>query len=399
MSLPRAPRSASVLRVGFLLAAVGACREPSDGGRLPLPTFDAGGDPPGGGAAGAPDAAPFDAPDLGPPGPLPASVSIATYNLQNLFDLVDDPESDEGEFTPGPGWDASRLTSRLLRLSQAVAAIQADIVMVEEVENVEVLTQLRDAIRRAGGPEYPEVRSSGSRDPRGIELGVLSRFPLRLAAPRPISREHRCMGEEGIVTLDGGWSEARPIFQVEVDLNRDGETDLVLLGNHWKAKTDSFPCEGDEHRLRSGLALREAVGTLAADTALPIVALGDFNTFEDEPALVEGAGARLAWAEVDGPDGLYNAWGDRGIGQGGGPPDTSANSTYYFRGRWGRLDHLLLSRSLGPEGAAPYTLVGGSVGTVNAAFLLTRDGLPAESGGGAEGYSDHLPVRMTLRLR
>ncbi len=400
-------RCLPVLCVALAVGALPACQDDSSGRRLPVFVFDGG----AGGADARPgplDAAFPDPADVAPlsdavAGQAPGRLVIASYNVENLFDLVDDPSHDELEFTPRPGtWDAARLAIRIQRLVQVVRAIGADVLLVNEVESLDVLTDLRDALDTAGGPHYPEVHVVASRDPRGIGIGVLSRFPVKLEAGRPISLTHDCEGPDGITTLDGSWPEARPIYQVEIDFEGDGATDLLLLGNHWKAKgRDSFPCTDEEHRLRSALQLRQVFDDLLADDpTLPIIALGDFNTFEFEAPLADALRATLDPQAVQAPTDLFNAWGDLGVvlhDRNSNAWNNVANSSYQFSGDWTRLDHLILSGNMRPGGEAALRWAPGTMATVRPAFLLGRSGAPLSYDiNSGEGYSDHLPIRLTL---
>lgn len=402
-------RTLAPLAVLLLLAApLGACQDEPSGERLsvpglqPTPRYDA--------ATPEPDAGPDAAPEPDVPPLDPATdLVVATYNVQNLFDVVDDPGVDEGEFTPAPGgWTAGRMASRLSALARAFQTVNADIVAVNEVENRGVLLQLRDAIRDAGGPDYPYVGYANSRDPRGIDVALLSRYPVvDEGFGRPINLEHRCDGPEGPQTLDGSWPEARPILQAEIDLDGDGAGDLVALVNHWKAKGGSYPCFDEAHRLRSALQLRQVFDQLIdEDPARPVIALGDFNAHEFEPPLREALDARLSLDQIDGPNDLFNAWGDDAEVTPDRMTNSNAwndvtNSSYNFRGNWTRLDHILLSGNLRPDGgAAPWRFVPGSVSSVHAEFLLDRDGQPRSwSFEDEDGFSDHLPVRVRLSKR
>ncbi len=388
----------------LILASLTGCQDETSGRRLPVFMFDGGG-PPDLGAP--PDLGTHDAGVDGPDafvGQRPDEIVVASYNVQNLFDLVDDPATDEGEFTPRAGqWDAARLATRIQRLVQVLSVLDADILLLNEIETEDVLTDLRDALRAAGGPDYVEVHVVPTRDPRGIGIGVLSRFPVRQAAGRPIGWEHRCQTPEGFTTLDGSRPEARPIFQVEIDFEGDDVTDLLLLGNHWKAKTNnSLPCADEEHRLRSALQLRDVFDTLLGqDPTLPVVALGDFNAFEFEPPLADALQAALDLDAVDAPTDLFNAWGDAGVilrDRNSNDWNDAQNSSYNFRGDWTRLDHILLSGNMRPGGEAAWQLVPGSMGALAPDFLLTAAGLPdSYDVDRGEGYSDHLPIRLRLR--
>jgi predicted extracellular nuclease len=387
------------------LLALNGCDDGTSGDRLPLPPPPARSDagpaapdvgPGPGDAAPPPDAAPVEPPDR---------LLVATYNVENLFDLVDEPRNDEGEFTPAPGrWDAARLTVRLQRLSQVFRVLDADVVSVNEVENEEILVQLRDAIAGNGGPRYGYVAVANSRDPRGIDVALLSKYPIVLEQGHPINVRHECQGRDGPVVLDGSWPEARPILQVDLNLEGDAAPELTLLANHWKAKgRDSFPCTDEEHRRRSARQVVDIVGRLAAaNPERGIVVLGDFNTWEFEAPLADVMDARLERAGVTAADALYNAWGEApGVEPGrenSNVWNTVANSSYNFDGDWTRLDHIVVNGALLGEAPAGWRLVEGSTTSIHPDFALDGRGEPhgydARSG---EGYSDHLPVRVELQ--
>ena len=351
-----------------------------------------------------PPAADVDAPSTTPTPRFtpPNALTVATYNVENLFDLVDDPDADEGEFTPGTStWDAARLARRLTDLAQAFTLLNADVVVVNEVENLDVLEQLRDAIRGAGGPEYAHLAIAPSRDPRGIDVSLLSRYPVAAQLGRPINTRYECTHVETgqPFTLDGSWPEARPVLQVELELDGDAEPDLVLLGSHWKAKgRGSFPCTDETHRLRAAAHLRALVEAHAADhPQTGLIALGDFNTWDFEPPLADVLQARL---DLTADALLYNAWGDAGVLERNTRNDNAwnrpNNSSYQFSGTWSRLDHLLITRPL-LTGESGWLLVRGSVGSLADRRLLGPDGAPRSwTPSTGAGYSDHLPVLMRL---
>ena len=336
-----------------------------------------------------------------PPFDPPSRLTIATYNVENLFDLTDDPSHDEGEFTPGTAtWNAARLADRMARMAHVFKDLNADIVSVNEVENEAVLGQLRDAIADAGGPSYPYLAVSNSSDPRGIKPSVLSRYPITRSFGRPINRAHDCLSTEAQrpITIAGSDPEARPIFQVEINVDAEPAADLVLLANHWKAKgRTSYPCDDDEHRLRSGLQLRELMLQLESeDQDRDVVALGDFNSFEFEPPLAEGVQVSL---DLNITADIYDAWGDAGVVAAHRTNDNRwndiDNSSYQFSGDWTRLDHILLMHGL-VQGANGWHLERGSVGSFHAPYMLTGGRPDSWDARDGSGYSDHLPVRLTI---
>ena len=332
-------------------------------------------------------------------------ITIATYNVFNLFDAIDDPNHNEGEFTPGR-WTQNLLNRRLQRLAEAIKATDADIISLIEVENMGVLEQLRDVVTAANGPDYQFLAITEGRDYRGIDVAVMSRYPIVERIARPINRRYECDGGEGPQILDGRRPEARPILQVGVDINEDGASDLVLLANHWRAKTsDTTPCFDEAHRIRAALQTRDLIGQLLqAHPTRPVVVLGDLNTHEFEPPLTEALNARLEIDAVTEPTDIYNTWGDLGVIEGRSSNSNSwnnpRNSSYNFRRTWTRLDHILLTRNALPGGSSPLVFAEGSASTVAEDFLLDRNDRPNTwDFGNPQGYSDHLPVRIELHTR
>ena len=71
-----------------------------------------------------------------------SEISIATYNVQNLFDCKDDG-SEYLDFKVGVSkWDCEAADSKLQRTRQVINALNADIIALQEIENEQVLKAL-----------------------------------------------------------------------------------------------------------------------------------------------------------------------------------------------------------------------------------------------------------------
>lgn len=111
-----------------------------------------------------------------PPPPPPVkvhrfdgTVTIASYNVLNLFDNHDDPyHSDEGT-RPKP-------SDELENLAATIHQVNADVIVLPEVENRGYLEQFNKTLLSDLG--YEHVVSFDGNDKRGIEVAVLSRFPV-----------------------------------------------------------------------------------------------------------------------------------------------------------------------------------------------------------------------------
>jgi endonuclease/exonuclease/phosphatase family metal-dependent hydrolase len=327
-------------------------------------------------------------------------VSVATYNVQNLFDFIDDPERSEGEFTPNTStWSRGAYTAKVESIAEAIILIDADIVTLQEVESDEVLLELTQLIRQRGGRDYAHVATSSTRDQRGIRLGVLSIYPITREIGRPISESVSCANGE---MLDGSRPEARPIY--EVNLWSDGSgggggggaQSLTLLVNHWKSRAFDVPCRVTEHHKRGALQIRDLVREWTdSDPERAVLVLGDFNATEDEEALSATLDATLSRSGDEEGRILLNLWGEAGVRA--GDPTNVTTGTYRYQGAWLRLDHIFATSSMMSAGTSVWSVE--SFEQIRANELML-DGSPYYwSNDRREGYSDHLPLKVTLRLR
>ena len=112
-------------------------------------------------------------PDLTKP-PPPARVAsdrfrVGTFNVENLFDDLDDPYAAD-ETTP------AKPREDLTRLARTIRQLDADILALQEVESRGYLEQFTHAFLADAG--YQEVIHYEGNDQRGIDVAVLSRFPI-----------------------------------------------------------------------------------------------------------------------------------------------------------------------------------------------------------------------------
>lgn len=165
-------------------------------------------------------------------------ITVAFWNVYNLFDTVDDPLKQDNEFTPDGKfkWTEEKLADKIERLSKILRELNADIVGLAEVENIDVLKRLGTD---AG---YPYVYLIEREDARGIDVGILSKH--RLANVRNAGS-----GRGYIVAMYRG---------------------IDFAFTHWKSKlgkhTDSKRMENAAH---------------AKTLKPPILLMGDFN---EDPA-------------------------------------------------------------------------------------------------------------------
>ena len=122
--------------------------------------------------------------------------TIAFYNLENLFDTIDDPDTNDDDFTPegSKKWTPRRYKKKEKRLARAISTIGDDeighppvVLGIAEVETYEVVT---DLIQNKYLVDYHYgIVHYDSPDERGIEVAFLYRkkyFELLDSEPHPI---------------------------------------------------------------------------------------------------------------------------------------------------------------------------------------------------------------------
>lgn len=202
---------------------------------------DAGSDS-GGGGGGAP--------------PDPQPLSIVTWNVRNLVDNQHDGAPAEW-VESAADWIANREA-----VGVVLADIDADIVALQEVEHLRVLEQLNT--EELGG-RYPYLALVDANDPRGIDVGLMSKVALGSVVTH--------MDDE--FTREG---EPAPTYQysrdcLEVHLQFNSRA-LVLLVVHYKAKEDDNPAK----RLAEAQHTRAiADSIIAASPSTGVLIIGDFN--------------------------------------------------------------------------------------------------------------------------
>jgi len=103
------------------------------------------------------------------------TLRLATYNFENLFDAVDDPAlTGDAEDI-----DDTKPEAQKEGLTAAIKKLNADVIAVQELESESALIEFRDTYLKGLGYDY--AKSIGPGDERGIEQGILSRFPIKEA--------------------------------------------------------------------------------------------------------------------------------------------------------------------------------------------------------------------------
>jgi len=331
--------------------------------------------------------------DAGPPDAVDGAqqrVSIMAFNVENLFDTLDDPGKNDATYRPAstksdPGhiaacnlievdswredclyldWSEAALAFKFEQLAATILAYNdgrgPDIIALQEVENFGVLDRLRrDHLGQAG---YGEPVLIEGTDARGIDVAFLSRLPLR---GQPV------LHPLDMASFPDRAPDTRGVLEASFELP-DGSV-LTGFSVHFPA-----PFHPIEMRWIAYENLNRLRARLPADR--PAFAAGDFNTprREMEGTAIMDEMVRPHWTVVHevGCDGCKG-------------------TNYWSRGEsWSFLDMILYSAPPTSRWAVDIDLV--EVVTAYA-DQLQDDGTPKRFDlDTRQGVSDHLPIVMVL---
>ncbi len=253
--------------------------------------------------------------------PLKKKATIVFYNLENLFDTIDDPAIDDEEFLPEADkhWNTERYEKKLQDIAQVIAAINTEelpeLIGVCEIENQAVLHDLVEEEPLADG-NYQIVHID-SPDKRGIDVGLLYR-----------KGEFKVLEEEAIL-VDPGF-ETRDILHVFGKLGKDK---VHVFVNHWPSRWGGLE-KSQPNRIVAAQTLKNKVDEILKDNAkAKIIIIGDMNDEPDNKSLAKVLDAQTPDSKAD----LYNLMI---------PLDEQNLGSYNYRGDWNMIDNIVVSASV-----------------------------------------------------
>ncbi|NNC46745.1 MAG: endonuclease [Winogradskyella sp.] len=202
------------------------------------------------------------------------SITIAFYNVENLFDTFNDSATNDDDFLPGSAkrWTKKRYANKLYKLSSVIKKIgdgeSADhpvIIGLAEVENKHVLNDLV-AHDNLTACNYQYVHFDSS-DERGIDVALLYDY----------------------TQFQVTHSETFSVYLEDEQGNRDYTRDILLVTgmlynekvsfivNHWSSRREGEKAT-ESKRLRASGRVNYIIENLKADDPdSQIIVMGDFN--------------------------------------------------------------------------------------------------------------------------
>ncbi|MFA9491290.1 MAG: lamin tail domain-containing protein [Anaerolineales bacterium] len=237
----------------------------------------------------------------------PGAFSVMTWNVENLFDILDPHPSDP----PRP-----RKAEYDLALTKVANTIDVSgaptVVGLQEVENIGILEDLAENEILADY-QYVPYLIEGT-DSRGIDVGYL------------IRGDQAEVLDVGQFTAPDGLT-SRPPLMVKIDLKGDGSsTSLYVLNNHFTSMAGGEVATEPRRAAQAEWNIQVMEKLLAEDPTAQFIILGDLNSFYDSRPI-----------EILREAGLMHVFENLPLGE---------RYNYIYQGVSQTLDHILISPEL-----------------------------------------------------
>ena len=183
-------------------------------------------------------------------------ITIATYNVENLFDLKKSG-FEYDEYIPNgiSQWNEKNYKIKLQNISQVIRDINPDIIALQEIESYQAFIDLK-----RDGLYYRYYAFAGAKNTI-VKVGIFSKYNILYKKEIPINATFRY----------------RNILETKIDV--EGK-ELYLFTNHWKSKAGK-----ESERILSAKKLFARVEEIGFDKN--IMLLGDFNSDYDEKSKID----------------------------------------------------------------------------------------------------------------
>ena len=309
-------------------------------------------------------------------------MKIATYNVENLFDLKK-TGYEYKEYIPysKSRWNQKNYKIKLNNIAKVIKDINADIIALQEIESLQALKDLRYTLKQKGlYYKYFKIANAKSTT---VKVSILSKYPFSSRELR-VSTSYRY----------------RNILEAKFNINN---TKLYMFINHWKSKSGP-----ESMRIKSAKKLIQRINNIGYDKN--IIILGDFNSdYEEYKKFLRKrklndtngiTGINHILRTIDNTkdasslklaqDQFYNLWYDT---------KEKERYSYIFRGKKEALDNIIISKSLIKHYKKH------SIHSYKKPYLFKKKYIyrwqtlrrkPHTHKG--KGYSDHLPVMASFKF-
>lgn len=309
------------------------------------------------------------------------TIEIGFWNVENLFDLENNPEKNDDEFSLGGRKLVTQeiLDMKLDHMTEVLVDLDVDILGLCEVENRKVLEMLNDKYQ---DKNYSIIHYE-SPDTRGIDTALL--FD---------SEKFTIIDSYPINILFDGEEPSRDVLYVKGLFN---EENLHLFVNHWPSNYSGLE-RGMRRRIVAANVVRKKLDTiLEEDENANIVLMGDFNEGPLAKAVKDVLNTSIYQDDVK--TNLYQLWNPMAHIMG-----VEGGGTYKYRGIDNVIDHFIASKGLIDNSGLE--LIPKSVKVLNKDKYRQSEGdfegYPFRFWVGDKilgGYSDHMAIHCKLKVK
>lgn len=321
------------------------------------------------------------------------TIFVAFWNVENLFDTIDDPNKEDEEFLPSgvKQWTEERLDKKMHNLARVLRMMNErkapDIIGVAECENKSVLELF---LSKHFNEKNYKITYAESPDNRGIDCGFIynaDKFTLNSYHSYEIKKLQD--------------TPTRLILHTTLKFKKNDE-EINFFVNHWPSRR-SGASESEYKRIAAAQVLKEEVDRLfKSNQDAKIIIMGDFNDDPIDESVLNTLKAipfkcdKSSQEKIKVPQNeLYNISYDlfeKGLG------------TITYNNNWNLFDQIIISSNLVEQKGISYLCDSFSI--FNNDLTATRSGKykgsPFPTYGGKRylgGYSDHFPVTAKFIVR
>jgi len=310
--------------------------------------------------------------------------TVAFYNVENLFDVNDDPKNNwDQKWLEEGTWTEEIYNQKIENISKVIPDIgyqytlsHPTIIGLCEVENRKVLIDLVQS-KSMKDLSYGLIHFD-SPDERGIDVALLfdrKRFKPIKSKIYPLL----------LIKGNGDRDYTRDQLLVEGYLDREK---IYVIVNHWPSRSGG-QIKSEPYRIKAGRLNKKIIDSIQSiDMNAKIISMGDFN---DDPKDISikltlntsSKKNKLIKGQIYNPFEILHR---KGYG------------SLKYRGNWNMLDQLLLTESLVNNSSISFI----KAGIYNKKYLINPEGrykgypFKAFYNKWLGGYSDHFPVFLIL---
>lgn len=307
--------------------------------------------------------------------------AIGFYNLENYYDTINDPNTDDDEFTPNGAnaYSPAVFIKKVQNLASVIAQMGMDktkdgiaFLGVAEIENEFVLKTLC-AHPLLKALNLKVVHFEGP-DTRGVDCGFLyNPAKFKVLGARSLT-----------VPVEEGDRPTRDVLYVSGKL--DGEMVHIFV-NHWPSRRGGEASTREKRKIAAGVSKKIIDSLMKLDPLTKVIDMGDLNDDPVNASVTEVLNAKGKIEDVR-PGGIFNpfySFYKKGLG------------SMAYQDAWSLFDQIMISYGFFGKENTGLKYVGAEV--FNKSFMVEKfgnyRGYPKRSysnGVWNDGYSDHYPT-------